>query len=296
MFDPKMRRLATALSFFLLAPIHAALAQTTPDIVVTGVRPEQTRAFVEQLAAISPMADQLPRWDAAICTSIAGMPARQAQFLADRIAQRAAAVGLQPGGPGCSPNVAVFVTSDSDTFARQLFEQDRNLFAYYQTNGVSTLGQGALDDLLDAPRAVRWWHISETYGADGMSFAGDASRGGMANAPTVRANGTRLGAATREDLVQAIIIIDARRVQGVQLAALADYVSLVALARISPQATTVEYPTILNLFNGAQANADGPAGLTQWDQAFLDALYKTTRSASTQRQQQAEIARRMNGG
>ena len=295
MFDPKMRRLATALSFFLLAPIPAALAQTTPDIVVTGARPEQTRAFVDQLAAISPMGDQLPRWDGAICTSIAGMPARQAQFIADRIAQRAAALGLQPGGPGCSANVAVFVTADSDTFARQLFEQDRELFAYYQTNGVSTLGQEALNAFLDTPRAVRWWHVSETYGADGMSLAGDASRGGMANASTVRSNGTRLGAATREDLVQSIVIIDARRVQGAQLAALADYVSLVALARISPQPSTAEYPTILNLFSGTQVNANGPGALTQWDQAFLDALYKTTRNASTQRQQQAEIARRMNG-
>lgn len=295
MLDLKTRRLAAALSFFLIAPIPAALAQTTPDIVVTGVRPEQTQDFVQQLAAISPMADQLPRWDNTICTSVAGMPARQAQFVADRIAQRAAAVGLQPGGPGCSANVAVFVTGDSDNFTRQLFEQDRTLFAYYQTNGVSTLGQGALDDFLNTPRAVRWWHVSETYGADGMSLAGDASRGGMENAPAVRSNGSRLSGNTREDLVQAIVVIDANRVQGAQLAALADYVALVALAQINPQASTGEYPTILNLFNGAQVNASGPSQLTQWDQAFLDALYKTQRNASNQRIQQNEIARRMNG-
>ena len=103
MFDPKMRRLATALSFFLIAPLPAALAQTAPDIVVTGVRPDQAQSFVQQVALASPMADQLPRWDNEICTSIAGMPARQGQFLADRIAQRAApltqrnaaAVGMQ---------------------------------------------------------------------------------------------------------------------------------------------------------------------------------------------------------
>jgi len=295
MLDPKMRRLATALTFFLLAPLPSALAQTPPDIVVTGVRPEQTQTFVQQVAAISPMADQLARWDSTICTSIAGMPARQAQFLADRIAQRAAAVGLRPGGPGCVPNVAVFVTADSDTFARQLFEQDRSMFAYYQTNGVSTLGQGALDDFLTTPRAVRWWHVSETYGANGMSLAGDASRGGMENAPAVRSNGSRLSGDTREDLVQAIVVVDARRVQGAQLAALADYVAFVALAQINPNAATSEYPTILNLFNGAQVSAGGPETLTQWDQAFLDALYKTARNAPNQRQQQAEIARRMQG-
>ncbi|MBK8543355.1 MAG: hypothetical protein IPL62_07145 [Caulobacteraceae bacterium] len=36
--------------------------------------------------------------------------------------------GLQPGGPGCQANVAVFVTGNSDTFARQFFEHDRNRF------------------------------------------------------------------------------------------------------------------------------------------------------------------------
>lgn len=296
MFDVKMRRLATALGFFLLAPLPSALAQNAPDIVVTGVRPERTQAFVQQLAAISPMADQLPRWDNVVCTSIAGMPARQAQFLADRIAQRAAGVGLQPGGPGCEANIAIFVTGDSDAFARQLFEQDRELFAYYQTNGVSTLGQQALDDFLSTPRAVRWWHVSQTYGSDGIALAGDASGGGMENAPGVRATGTRLSSSTREDLTQAIVIIDANRVRGAQLAALADYVSLVALAQINPQAATSEFPTILNLFDGARVNTSGPTTLTQWDQAFLDALYKTARNAANQRQQQADIARRMQGG
>ncbi|MEZ5957530.1 MAG: hypothetical protein R3C27_10010 [Hyphomonadaceae bacterium] len=295
MIDVKVRGLATALSFFLLAPLPSALAQTASDIVVAGVRPEQTQAFVQQLAAISPMADQLPRWDATICTSIAGMPARQAQFLADRIAQRAAAVGLQPGGPGCVANVAVFVTADSDTFARELFERDRAMFAYYQENGVSTLGQQALDDFLTTPRAVRWWHVSQTFGADGISLSGDAASGGMENAPAVRSSGSRLSGNTREDLKQAIVIIDANRVRGAQLAALADYLSLVVLAQINPHAVTAEYPTILNLFEGEGVNTDGPTALTQWDQAFLDALYKTARNAANQRQQQADIARRMQG-
>ena len=295
MFDPKMRRLATALSFFLLAPIPHALAQTAPDIVVTGVRAEQTQSFVEQVAAASPMADQLPRWDNMICTSVAGMPARQGQFVADRIAQRAANLGLQPGGPGCQANVAVFVTGDSDTFARQLFEQDRQLFHYLQTNNVSTMGQGALDDFLDTPRAVRWWHVSETYGENGLSLDGDASQGGMSNAPMARTSGTRLSSATREDLTQVIIIIDARRVQGAQLASLADYVAFVALAQINPHAATADYPTIMNLFEGAQVRAGGPTALTQWDQAFLDALYKAQRNAVTPGQQRHEIARRMRG-
>lgn len=296
MLDPKMRRLATALSFFMLTPLPAlAQSTTSPDIVVTGVRPEQAQSYVAQVAIPAPTADQLPRWDNAICTSIAGMPARQAQFLADRLAQRAAAVGLQPGGPGCQANVAIFVTRDSDSFSRELFERDRERFAYFAANNVSTLGRGAMDDFLSTSRAVRWWYVAQTFGADGISLAGDASSGGMSNAPSTRATGTRLTGATREDLSQVIIVIDAQRVQGVQLATLADYVSFIALAQINPNATTSDYPTIMNLFNGTQMNASAPNALTLWDTAFLDALYKADRNAVNPSTQQREIARRMLG-
>ncbi|MCX7358262.1 MAG: hypothetical protein NT015_08990 [Alphaproteobacteria bacterium] len=296
MLDPKMRRLATALSFLMLAPMPA-LAQTTtsPDIVVTGLRPEQAQSFVTQVAIPAPTADQLPRWDNSICTSIAGMPARQGRYLADRIAQRAAAVGLQPGGPNCQANVAIFVTGQSDTFSRQLFERDRDRFAYFAANNVSTLGRGAMDDFLTTPRAVRWWYVSQTFGADGLSLAGDASSGGMSNAPSTRASGTRLTGATRENLSQVIIVIDAQRVRGVQLATLADYVSFIALAQVNPNASTTDYPTIMNVFSGVEANAGAPTSLTLWDTAFLDALYKADRNAINPATQQREIARRMLG-
>ena len=173
--------------------------------------------------------------------------------------------------------------------------RDRNRFAYLQADNVSTMGQGALDEFLDTPRAVRWWHISETFGQNGISLAGDASQGGMSNAPVARVNGTRLTSNTREDLTRVIIIVDANRVQGVQLAALADYVSMVALAQINPHASTTDYPTIMNLFSGTQANAGAPTAMTQWDQAFLDALYKSARNTVNPAQQRAEIARRMLG-
>ena len=80
-----------------------------------------------------------------------------------------------------------------------------------------------------------------------------------------------------------------------QLAALSDYVAFIALAQVNPHASTTDYPTIMNLFSGAQANTSGPTSLTLWDAAFLDALYKTERNAVNPAVQQREIARRMLG-
>jgi hypothetical protein len=240
-----------------------------------------------------PAADQLARWDREICTSVAGLPARQGQFLADRIAQRALALGLQPGEPGCQGNVAVFVTNDSDAVARQLFEQDQSLFAYLGGGGLVTMGRAAFDEFLSSQRPVRWWHVAETVGADGLSLHGDAAQGGFSNAPMARSQGTRLRNETRQDFARVIIIVDARRVGAANLAALGDYIAMVALAQIDPSADTSAFPTVLNLFT---APANAVTGMSDWDVAYLDGLYNATRSAVSAQQQQREITRRMLSG
>jgi hypothetical protein len=291
-----MRALLAATVLFCLAPAGAAFAQTTQSdpIVVTGRTPEQTQSFVERVAAV-PSADQLARWDRVVCPSVAGLPARQGQFLADRIAQRAAALGLEPGAAGCQGNVAVFVTNDSDAMARQLFEQDPSLFAYLGGGGLVTLGRGAFDaQFLNSQRAVRWWHVSETIGADGRALHGDASQGGFSNAPMARAQGTRLRNETRQDFARVIIIVDARRVGGANLTALGDYIAMVALAQIDPGADTAAFPTVLNLFNAPAGQA--VTGMTDWDLAYLGGLYNATRSAVNAQQQRREISRHMQSG
>lgn len=277
-----------------IAALPARAADTTQSetIVVNGQTPERLQQFVERVSANSAMSDQLARWDTSICTSLAGLPRRQAEFVADRIAQRAMAVGLQPGAPGCQANVSVIFTSNSDEVAQRMFEQDRQMFAYYQETNVATLGQAAFNEFLHSDAPVRWWHVSHTVGADGIALSGDASAGGISNAPVQRASGTRLRSETREDMRRAIIIVDARRVGDAQLAALADYISMVALAPIDPSVNTSGFPSVLNLF---ASSGERPTEMTQWDRAYLDGLYKTTRNATNTAAQEREIARRMGG-
>lgn len=283
--------LASAL--LCLAPLSGASAQTQSDaIVVTGRTPEHAQAFVEAVAAAPEAANQLARWDREVCTSVVGMPARQGQFLADHIARRALTLGLQPGAPGCHGNVAIFVTADSDAMARRLFEEDERLFAYRSETNLSTLGQAAFQQFLTSDRPVRWWHVAEAFSADGISLSGDASSGGISNAAVARSRGSRLSSDVRQDLARVIVIVDARRVGGVQLSALADYISMVALAQIDPWADTGAYPTILNLF-ASDAPAGAVSAMSDWDLAYLDGLYGATRHAVSAQQQEREIARRV---
>lgn len=297
----------------LLALSQASGQQPEPvsqaDIVVTGVRPEQIQAFVEQVSAVPPSVRQIARWDDDICFTVAGVPAEQGQTIVDRVSYRAEMVGLHAGREGCRPNVFVFFASDADGFTRQLVDRDRSLFAYFHEENVVTLGQEALRSFVDTPRAVRWWHVTQTRGADGDRLGSDQAQSvappppdpgelkagpdGFSGVQAVRSQGTRVRSVERQDFNRVVIIVDGQKAAGYPLDGIADYVAMVTLAQIDPAAQTRDYPTILNLFD------DDPDAvsfeMTNWDLAYLDGLYRSTRNSASVTQQVRDISRRMSG-
>lgn len=271
-----------------------AWAQSDPltsDIVVTGATREQAQEFVSQLAVAPAADDQLGRWNDFVCVGVAGLPARQGQFIADRVAQRAFSVGLQPGAPGCAPNVSIVVAPDGNAMAQQMFDEQPSLFAYRYETGISTLGQVALSAFISTARPVRWWHVTRTVSSDGEGLSSDSTAAGARGmaAQVVRSDGTRLASATRQDFVRVVIIVDARSSGGVQLATLADYIAMVALAQVNPDSDMMSYSTIMSAFT----RDDAPTQMTALDLAYLNALYATDRDAASVSQQQGDIARRM---
>jgi len=82
--------------------------------------------------------------------------------------------------------------------------------------------------------------------------------------------------------LRVFVIVDASQVRGVTLGQFADYVALIGLAQLEPADSLADAPTILKLFNGAPQAA--PAGMTDWDRAFLKSLYGTEQYSHGQRQ------------
>ncbi|MCX7357095.1 MAG: hypothetical protein NT015_02935 [Alphaproteobacteria bacterium] len=296
--------------FALLAtPAFAQTDDSSNDLVVRGVRPEQIQSFVEQVAVAPPSVDQIARWDDALCLSVAGLSVEQGQTVVDRVAMRAQAVGLSPGRTGCRPNVFVYFAADAGNFTRALVDERKSLFAYYHEENIATLGREALQSFIDAPSPVRWWHVIQTRGADGDRLGSDQAGSqapppptdpgrppeadGLTGVQAVRSNGSRLRAAERQDFNRVIVIVDGSRLDGYPLVSIADYIALVTLAQIDPTAETRDYPTILNLF------ADDPDlvsfEMTTWDLAYLNGLYRSARNAASVTQQMRDISRRMAG-
>lgn len=308
-----MFRLAGAAAALVVIGAPLASAQDN-DIVVVGERLEQVASqFATELAAPSQREDQLARWDERVCVGMAGLSPEQGQIVVDRISARAAEVGLRVGEPGCRANIMVIFTNDSDTVARNIVNERRDLLGYYGNDAVSTGGREGLEAFANTSRPIRWWHVARNVTADGRVLdhvnsapAASASEGASANeaaasgqpstgvgsfsgVQTVRSNGTRTRRTTRQDLNYVLIIVDAERVSEFPVSAWTDYVAMVSLAQINAEAEPTAAPSILNLFSSSVENT--PMGMTAWDEAYLRGLYRATREATNTRAQQREISR-----
>lgn len=287
------RRLFAVAALAVLTPASAMAQdeQGEPDIVVVGERlQEMVRSFVGEVATAPSGEQQMARWDRKVCPLIAGLPARQMQYMADRIAQRAHQVGLEAEGPGCRANILIFVTPDASVFAQGIVDEYRTLVAYYSTNGISTLGRGPLEDFTNTTAPVRWWHVNQTVSGDGQSVGGDTP--GTQVMRTSQAP-SRVRRMTRQDFLRVLIVVDARQANGITFQALSDYLAMVSLAQLDPEGETTGTPTILNLFSARDSGGSIPTAMTEWDEAYLDGLYNARRTAPTDLWQRRDIAARM---
>lgn len=250
------------------------------DILVSGTARQTAERFVEQIGA-PPASRRLARWPGPVCVSVANLSAQPAQYLIDRVSRLAEDMGLRSGEPGCTANVVIVAATDAPAVARRLVEENRNAFS--PGGSGMTLSKAALEDFKNAERAVRWWHVSvptdSETGERAVRLPGEGARS------TNVSRASRLRSDIRDDLNKVIIIIDVDRIGDTTFTQLADYVAMVAMAQIDAKAPTAGLPTVLNLFDDPR----GTPGLSDWDVAYLTALYKAEQNRSTTQGQAGEL-------
>ncbi len=321
---------AGALQAAMFASAIAQESDRGDDIVVQAPSASDealVRSYVSALTTPSRTRSPMPRWYKPLCLGVVGMQAAQAQVLNDRIGEVADAMGLRVEEPGCRPNILVHFAGDAAALARNIADQS-NLVSANNSTGNSRGGE-ALQDFVQTQHPVRWWHVSRT-GTDGVSFGRDSQRSGEQERTRAQAfngfgstgtgefepsegqqadldrrdqaseqvtSGTRVREVSRlrggvmEMMDYVIIVIDASKTGHTTVGALADYVAMVALAQINPEAETGNAPTILNLFS--EDASLRPAALTSWDIAYLRGLYASADNPRSTRQQEGQIVRRM---
>lgn len=296
----KLAFVAAAIALLSAAPAFAqsnrsAGSDSDNEIVVTGQRLQTVlREFVGELTATPQRQgeNQLGRWNHRICPAVLGLTrAADEQVIADQIALRAHQVGLDAQAPGCHANLVVLITPDADRLAEAIVRNMNDWVQPRANHTLNTLGHAELANFLASNSAVRWWHVLQTVGADGQAISGQSfgSRGAIPGAVSSWAPPGVLRA-TRQDFRSVIVIVDSRQAGGYGLNSIGDYVAMVSLAQLRADADMSGYPTILNLFTAH----DAPRAMTEWDLAYLDGLYHAQRNAQSARQQESQIANRMN--
>lgn len=260
----------------------------SPDIVVEARSRDRLRAFVRN---VTRPADgrQLARWNAPLCPRIDGFAATYASFIEARLRAVAADVGVRMDRPGCRATVLIRMTDRADELASALIRLSPPRFG-------SLTGEARLPDqqirAITSPRTIRWLTATATVMSDGTPVV-TAPRGAtsvndlLANANKIYSS-SLVRSVTREDVASKIVIVDERRLRGITLRQLGDYLSFVTLASPDLTADFSQDDSIMSLLSGAPTP---PHGLTQGDTALLKALYAIAPDRSPERQRGAIIHR-----
>lgn len=246
----------------------------TDDITVTGQRREALRmimqGFITEIGDPVSRSRGYARWRGALCVGVTGISdPGPAQFLIDRISSRALENGLRPEEPGCQPTVLVIFTADGRGTATQLVAEAPLAFRPFGGTGGTTQGFQALDDFQATEAPVRWWQVMAQVDELG-NLAMTTSLTGEGGLPTTRGMNSRIRDSISEALWSCLIIVDTRKLDGLEWAQLGDYLAMVALAQVKPDSAPADYDSILNLFRVPNP----PPAMTEMDLNYLHALYE----------------------
>jgi hypothetical protein len=272
------------------APPPAPAYAPAPAAAVVGTyaaafpTPDEVSHFVSKISSSTRFDHRVvARWRAPLCFNVQGLPDAQNHFVLARLAQIASNSGAQLQSDGCSKgayNFNVVFTLDADQVAHDWYARHRDMF---DTNASDGQVRRFLNPT--TPTAVRVWHDATFFGSDGLSLIPVNQGDPVEPIPDLYNTGSRLPTRGAIGLNFALVIIDGKLANGAGLAQLADYAAMVGLADLNLDADVGNVPTILRLF--AESPQQLAAGLTPWDQAFLNALYHSEASPRSLRAQLA---------
>src|SRR5262245_37823262 len=149
------------------APSAAEETQPLDEVVVRGRRLEDIesdlrihiRDFIGEVVR-KPPGRGFARWYRKVCVGVHNLEPSAAQYVVDRISKLALEVGLEPGEPGCAPQVNIVFATDAKETAAAMVESEPRVFRRVGGFAGMDLGRVALAEFAESDKAVRWWHVS----------------------------------------------------------------------------------------------------------------------------------------
>jgi len=259
----------------------AAAARALPEVTVRASRAKlwpKVSSFVNGITDVE-NGYGLARWQTPVCPLVSGLNRQEGEFILERVTEVARAAAVPLAGEQCHANLLILVTRQPTELLQAMDRRD-----HWVTFGEAPAL--TVDEFIGTPRPVKVWYNSMMTAPGGTPLVAGAPPdvqllGGGLHSPTTYYGP---GFAGHSHIVSLFVY----GFHGVMWGQLADYVAMVGLAQIKPNANLGDARTILKLFAGSPQAA--PAGMSDWDQLFLKSVYATEQSSRVQR---SLIARRI---
>lgn len=177
---------------------------------------------------VKPPAESLFRWNRPICAVVQGLPPMFDELIRAHISQIALSAHAPVAGKHCTTDLYVFATDDPALLLKELLAHNPRMFD--TPNALGSVGQ-----FLHSRLPVRVWYNTEVQCPAGSMYS---CSGGS--------NGLSYGAVS--SIYDEYIVVDMRRMTKITTRQLADYIAMVGLADVRPDAHVGTVPTILRLF------------------------------------------------
>lgn len=262
-----------------------APATNLPTVTINGAQELERRAhrFVTS-EILQAQGESIMRWNKPICPLAAGLPRMFNDYIETRIAEIAHAASAPVAGKDCTADLYVIATYDPELFLKKLWARAPEM---YDTRSEL----GGIHRFLKSKDPIRVLFNSELHcrvnsidGGKSSDMMAIFQGGGGAQVNTTSSyfcggGGSRLSYSAVNSIQSALIVVDMTRMKAVTTRELADYVAMIGLADIRPDADAGDVPTILRLF---QHPSQPPEGLSTWDRSLLYSIYNTNQASVLQ--------------
>jgi len=265
-------------SYFLLpltllyVPGLAAAPRPSDDeiLVVSDQDADRVRREFVKAMALPSAYDQLGRFEDPVCPVVLGFKAPYGTVVADRMRRVADAAGIKVARDGCKPNVYLFVVRDKASLVRGLSRSASSVFGYRDDPAYA---ERAVLASASAPSVA--WQVLQYRASDGSVAYRERLRSNSRDSVLkLTTTASRIVSPLRVEFGASVMVIEAKSLLGADLRQLSDFAAMQLYAHTEPQmASEQKAPTILTLLDDATTGRPAPLSITQWDLAYLKALY-----------------------
>lgn len=249
--------------------------------------------FVQSHGEPTPTIGQVGRWRQPVCPQTTGLQPAFAEFVTRRIVTAAQSVGAPSKGidAKCAVNIEIVFTPTPQELLNHIAGKYPALLGSVRTKNDTKFTRAIQTWFLTGTKSMAGWtppvgglDTPPSPGGDNAISASEplhSDPGMQVDAPNGQGSspgglaGSRLGSSLRSEFLHALVIVDSHKVEGLPIAAVADYVAMVALTRVSALDTCSELPSIIDLLSSTCGDRPHPDSITVADTAFLKALYRS---------------------